>query len=41
MVCMDFFRGVADMARAIETGDGLVLDGAFVLHVNELTLAMQ
>ena len=41
MVCMDFFRGVADMARTIETHEPLVLDGAFVLHVNELTLAMQ
>lgn len=41
LVSMDFFRGVADMASAIESGDTCLLDAAFVLHVNELTLAIQ
>ena len=29
------------MASAIESGDTALLDAAFVLHVNELTLAIQ
>lgn len=41
LVCMDFFRGVAEMAEAIETGRRCLLPADFVLHVNELTLAIQ
>lgn len=41
LVSMDFFRGVAEMAYAIEGRRNLLLSADFVLHVNELTLAMQ
>ena len=41
LVSMDFFRGVADMAAAIDEGRGPLLSSDFVLHVNELTLAIQ
>jgi hypothetical protein len=41
LVCMDFFRGVAEMADAIDTGRRCLLSPDFVLHVNELTLAIQ
>jgi predicted dehydrogenase len=41
LVNMDFFRGVAEMASAIEEGRDCYLSAEFVLHVNELTLAMQ
>jgi hypothetical protein len=38
---MDFFRGVAEMAHAIQGGRPCLLPAEFVLHVNELTLAIQ
>jgi predicted dehydrogenase len=41
LVSMDFFRGVAEMASAIEGQRSCLLSAEFVLHVNELTLAMQ
>jgi predicted dehydrogenase len=41
LVRMDFFRGVAEMAHAIEGGRRCLLPPDFVLHVNELTLAIQ
>jgi predicted dehydrogenase len=41
LVSMDFFRGVAEMARAIEGNRRCLLPPEFVLHVNELTLAIQ
>jgi predicted dehydrogenase len=41
LVSMDFFRGVADMATAIENNHKNSLPSDFVLHINELTLAMQ
>jgi predicted dehydrogenase len=41
LVFMDFFRGVAEMADAIENNRRCLLSADFVLHVNELTLAMQ
>ncbi|MFT6269919.1 MAG: putative dehydrogenase [Alphaproteobacteria bacterium] len=41
LVFMDFFRGVADMATAIENDNKNSLPADFVLHINELTLAMQ
>jgi predicted dehydrogenase len=41
LVCMDFFRGVADMAAAIEGNRNCLLSPEFALHVNEITLAMQ
>lgn len=41
LVHMDFFRGVAEMANAIEENRRCLLPPDFVLHVNELTLAIQ
>jgi predicted dehydrogenase len=41
LVSMDFFRGVAEMAEALRTGRRCLLSPEFVLHVNELTLAIQ
>jgi predicted dehydrogenase len=41
LISMDFFRGVAEMAAAIEGKSELLLSPEFVLHVNELTLAIQ
>jgi predicted dehydrogenase len=41
LVNMDFFRGVAEMASAIREGREPLLSPAFVLHVNELAIAMQ
>jgi predicted dehydrogenase len=41
LVSMDFFRGVAEMAAAIEGQRSCLLPADFVLHVNELTLAIQ
>jgi predicted dehydrogenase len=41
LVSMDFFRGVAEMATAIEENRRCRLPPDFVLHVNELTLAIQ
>jgi predicted dehydrogenase len=41
LVSMDFFRGVAEMAHAIQGGRPCLLPAEFVLHVNELTLAIQ
>ena len=41
LVFMDFFRGVAEMADAIDNDRRCHLPPDFVLHVNELTLAMQ
>lgn len=41
LVSMDFFRGVAEMADAIEGGRRCLLPADFVLHVNELALAIQ
>ena len=41
LVFMDFFRGVAEMADAIENHQECLLNADFVLHVNELALAMQ
>lgn len=41
LVSMDFFRGVADMAAAVEGKRSTLLSSDFVLHVNEITLAMQ
>lgn len=38
---MDFFRGVSEMATAIESGDRYLLSSDFVLHVTELTLVIQ
>jgi hypothetical protein len=40
MVSMDFFRGVAEMADAIEAKRRCLLPADFVLHVNELALAL-
>lgn len=41
LVSMDFFRGVAEMADAIEGKRRCLLPPEFVLHVAELTLAIQ
>lgn len=41
LVCMDFFRGVAEMAQAIKEKRRCLLPPEFALHVNELTLAIQ
>jgi predicted dehydrogenase len=41
LVNMDFFRGVAEMAASVDAGRDCILSAEFVLHVNELTLAMQ
>jgi predicted dehydrogenase len=41
LVSMDFFRGVAEMANAIEGDRSCLLPPDFVLHVVELTLATQ
>jgi len=41
LVHMDFFRGVVDMAASIEEKRNFLLSPDFVLHVNEITLAMQ
>lgn len=41
LVSMDFFRGVAEMASAIENDRRCHLPMDFVLHVNEMTLAIQ
>jgi predicted dehydrogenase len=41
LVSMDFFRGVAEMAQAIEGNRSCLLPPDFVLHVVELTLATQ
>lgn len=41
LVAMDFFRGVAEMARSLEENRPCQLSPDFVLHVNEMTLAMQ
>lgn len=41
LVCMDFFRGVAEMTSFIEGKRTCLLSPDFVLHVNEITLAMQ
>jgi predicted dehydrogenase len=41
LVSMDFFRVVAEMAEAIESKRRCHIPADFVLHVNELTLAMQ
>lgn len=41
LVSMDFFRGVAEMASAIEGNRSCLLPPDFVLHVVELTLATQ
>jgi len=40
-IWMDFLRGVAEMAAAVEAGRDCLLSPDFVLHVNEITLAMQ
>jgi predicted dehydrogenase len=40
LVSMDFFRGVAEMADAIEGRRRCLLPPDFVLHVNELALAI-
>ncbi|MEM1138905.1 MAG: Gfo/Idh/MocA family oxidoreductase [Pseudomonadota bacterium] len=40
LVSMDFFRGVSDMAAAIEENRSPLISADFVLHVCELTLAM-
>ena len=40
-VSMDFFQGVAEMANAIEEHRNCLLPPQFVLHVDELTLAIQ
>lgn len=41
LVSMDFFRGVAEMGSALTENRDCVLSAEFVLHVNELTLAIQ
>jgi hypothetical protein len=41
LVAMDFFRGVAEMADALAERRRCRLPADFVLHVNELTLAIQ
>jgi predicted dehydrogenase len=41
LVFMDFFRGVAEMADALDNNRRCHLPADFVLHVVELTLAMQ
>ena len=41
LVNMDFFRGVSEMAAAVSSGNDCYLSPDFVLHVNEITLAMQ
>lgn len=41
LVSMDFFRGPAEMAAAISGGRRCQLPADFVLHVAEITLAMQ
>jgi len=41
MISMDFFRGVEEMAIAIKQKRRCLLPADFVLHVVELTLAMQ
>jgi predicted dehydrogenase len=41
LVSMDFFRGPAEMASAIREDRRSALPADFVLHVNEITLAMQ
>jgi predicted dehydrogenase len=38
---MDFARGVADLAEAIQSGRESRLSARFSLHINELTLALQ
>ena len=40
-VSMDFFRGVDQMAKSIEGKPASLLPSDFVLHVNELALAIQ
>jgi len=39
--CMDFARGPAFQAAAIESGEAPLLSARFVLHVTEIALAMQ
>ncbi len=41
LVAMDFFRGVEEIALAIKQNRRCLLPADFVLHVNEITLAMQ
>lgn len=41
LVRMDFMRGVAEMANAVRENRRCQIPDDFVLHVNELTLAMQ
>ena len=41
LVSMDFFRGVAEMASALEENRSCLLPPDFVLHIVELTLATQ
>lgn len=41
LVSMDFFRGVAEMADALREGRRCLLPADFVLHVNEIALAIQ
>jgi len=41
LVAMDFFRGVAQMAEAIEAGRDPLINVDFLLHVNEMAIAIQ
>jgi hypothetical protein len=41
LVAMDFFRGVASMAQAIEEGTEPLINVDFLLHVNEMAIAIQ
>lgn len=41
LVAMDFFRGVAHMATALEQGEEPLINADFLLHVNEMALAIQ
>lgn len=41
LVAMDFFRGVAHMAIALERGEEPLINADFLLHVNEMALAIQ
>lgn len=41
LVSMDFFRGVAEMADSLREGRRCLLPADFVLHVNEIALAIQ